>query len=137
MVSANLDLVRSVLADWERGDYGSAEWAHSEIEFVFADGPAPGTWTGLAGMADGMREFLTSWAQWHVETDEYRELDPESVLVLVHRRGRGKTSGLNVGEPRATGAALFHLHNGKAFQLIIYWDREPAFHDLGLTPEAG
>jgi hypothetical protein len=50
MASANLDLVRSILAAHERGDYGSVEWAHPEIEWVLADGLTPGCWTGLAGM---------------------------------------------------------------------------------------
>jgi len=45
--SPNVELVRSIIEAWERGDYSSAEWAHPEIEYVFADGPLDGT--GRAG----------------------------------------------------------------------------------------
>jgi hypothetical protein len=61
-----LDLVRSIYAAWERGDFRSGEWVHSEIELVIADGPTPGTWTGLAGMAESTHELLGPWEELRV-----------------------------------------------------------------------
>ena len=136
-LSANLDLVRSIYADWERGDYGSAEWADPEIECVFVDGPTPGTWTGLAGMAGAWRDFLSTWEGFRQEADEYRELDDERVLVLAHFSGRGKASGLELGQMHAKGASLFHLRAGKVTRHVAYVDGERALADLGLPPETG
>ena len=136
-MSANLDLVRSIYAAWERGDYfsGPGEWVHPEIEFVVPDGPEPGSWTGLAGLLDGARAILNAWENWRPEADEYRELDNERVLVLFHGTGRGKTSGLEVAQVAGNGANLFVVHDGKVTRLVAYWDRERALADLGLAPE--
>ena len=135
MVSANMDLVRSIRTAWERGDFGSAEWADPEIEFVIADGPAPGRWTGLAGMAEGWREFLSVWENWRGEAEGYRELDGERILVLVHGSGRGKGSGPEAGRIWTKAANLFHVRGANVVKLVMYWDRERAFADLGLAPE--
>jgi ketosteroid isomerase-like protein len=135
-VNANLDLVRSIYAAWERGDFSSAEWAHPEIECVIADGPAPGSWKGLAGMAEGMRDFVGAWENLRNEADEYREIDDGRVLVLDYRSGRGKTSGLELGQIGTKGAQLFHMRDGKVTKLVVYFDRERALAELGPAPEA-
>jgi hypothetical protein len=57
---ANLDLVRSIHAAWERGDFSSVEWADPEIEFVFVGGPEPGSWAGLPRIEEGFRDFLSA-----------------------------------------------------------------------------
>ena len=138
MASANVDLVKSIYADWERGDFSSAGWAHPEIEYVITDGPAPGSWTGRDGMAGAWRDFLRSWEEYRVKADEFRELDDERLLVLDHHRiGRGKTSGVDLKEMGPKGANLFHIHGGEVTRLVLYFDRERAFADLGLTSEAG
>jgi ketosteroid isomerase-like protein len=130
-MSENLDLVRSIYADWERGDFDSADWANPDIELVYADGPSPGSWTGLAEMANTLRDMSSAWECVRLEAEEYRELDGERVLVLYHMSGRGKASGLEVGQI-SRGAYLFHLCDGRVTKLVGCWDRERALADLGL-----
>jgi ketosteroid isomerase-like protein len=137
VASRNLDLVRSLYPAWERGDWSSAEWAHPEIEFVQADGPAPGSVTGTVALAEAWREFLDTWVGWRVEAEEYRELDDERVLVLIRIRGLGRSSGLPVDEISASGANLFHLRDGKVTRLALYWHRDRALADVGLRPDTG
>ena len=136
-MSANLDLVRSLFADWERGDFSSAEWADPEIDFVTIGAPEGEEYQehGIPGMARGMRRFLTAWEGYRTEPEEYRELDDERVLVLVHIAGVGRTSGVDIGRVHKGGANLFHLRNGKVTRFALYWDRDRALADLGLAPE--
>jgi ketosteroid isomerase-like protein len=131
--SANVDLVRAIYAGWEHGDFSSADWAHPEIEFVRADGPSPGRWTGLKGMVEGTRDWLNTWENATAEVDAFRELDSERVLVLVRYAGRGKASGLEIGELESKGAQLFHIQGGKVIRFVHYLRRERALVDLGLT----
>jgi hypothetical protein len=133
MPRENVQLLRSIYADWGRGDFSSAEWAHPEIEFVVADAIDAGSWTGLAAMAQAWRDWLDTWEQYRVEVDEYRELDDERVLVLMLHCGRGKSSGLDVGRTKRAGANVFHVSDGSVTRLVLYWDRERALADLGLS----
>ena len=136
MASANLDLVRSIIAPWGRGDYSSAEWAQPDIEFVFADGPEPGRWTGLVEIATANREWLSAWEDVRIEAEKCTELDDERVVAVTIGSGRGKASGVDVA-PMARSAFLFHIRDGKVAKLISYWDRDRALADLGLAPDTG
>lgn len=137
MRSENLELVRSIREAWERGDYSSSQWAHADLEYVVADGPSPGRWKGLTGMAQGWRDFLSAWDEFRSNAEEYLELDGERVLVLTRHSGRGKASGLELREMKAKGANLFHIREGKVIRLVMYLDRERALADLGLPSQAG
>jgi ketosteroid isomerase-like protein len=136
MSRENVHLVQSIYTAWGRGDFSSAEWAHPEIELVFADWPPYGSWRGSAGMAEAFRDFLGNWDQFRAEAEEYRELDGERVLVLNQFGGRGKTSGLEVEQMRARGASLFHVRGGKVTKLVLYAERRAAIADLGLASDA-
>jgi ketosteroid isomerase-like protein len=126
---SKLDLVKSISAAWENGEYGSVAWADSDIEFVIADGPEPGQSTGPAGLAPDLLDFQSAWDDYHSEALEYRELDDERVLVLTHAKGRGKASGLEIAQDRAN---LFHVRRGKVTRLVAYWDRGLALAEAGV-----
>ena len=132
-MSENVELVRSIYAAWERGDYSSAEWAHPEIEYVNADGPDRGTRVGLAGMAESWRRLLSVWSEFNTKAEEYVELEDGRVLVLAVFGGTARISGLDVRDGRSKGANVFEISGGKVRKLILYWNQERVFADLGLV----
>jgi ketosteroid isomerase-like protein len=130
--ATNLDLVRSIYAAWERGDFSSAGWADPEIDFVIPEGPDQGCFKGVPAMAQAWGAFLNAWDDYRVEADDFFEVDRERVLVLMKHGGRGNTSGLDVERLKTDGANLFHVRDGRITRLVIHWDRDRALADLGL-----
>lgn len=132
-MSVNMDLVRSIFANWERGDFGGTAGLHPDIAWEYVGGPEPGSGSGLAAMARPMRDWLHAWERWAIEATDYRELGGERILVLCRGVGRGKTSGLDLGQLATDGANLFELRDGKVARLVVYWHRDLAFAALGLA----
>jgi ketosteroid isomerase-like protein len=131
MDSANVNVVRSIFAAWGRGDFSSTNWADPEIEYVFADGPAPGTWKGLAAMQEASRDWVSAWEDWRAEAESYEQLDDERVFVLMSYAGRGKASGLDLGEMHAGAASLWQVRAGRVTRVVCWWDRAHALAELG------
>ena len=137
MSSLNVDLVRSIYADWERGDFSSVEWADPEIEYVQAEwGMFPRTSShGLVGMSAAARARLEVLKDVRALAEGCRELDDRRVLVLDRTIGRWKRSGIELGVSKSrpwVGAHLFHIRDGKVTKLVVYGSRDSAVADLGL-----
>jgi ketosteroid isomerase-like protein len=132
-VSSNLDLVKSIFADWERGDWSSADWADPQIEFEMIGGLAEGRWTGVSEMGKAWAAMLSAWDDLTADPDEFRELDDERVIVFLRNQGRGRGSGIEIGEISTKAANLFTIRDAKVTSLTLYWDRDRAISDLGLT----
>jgi hypothetical protein len=132
-MSRNLELVRSILAEWERADFRSVAWADPEIEYIVIGGPEPGKWDGVTEMTASVRSFMSAWQHYGIAAEDFRELDDERVLVLVRLSGRGKTSGLEIGDMHARGAEVWHMRDATVTRLVMYWHRDEALADLGLA----
>jgi hypothetical protein len=93
--------------------------------------PEPGRRKALAAVAERWRAYLRAWGNLRAEAEEYREIDGERVFVLARNRGVGKTSGLDLAQI-GESANVFRIRAGKVRKLVLYWNREPAFGDLGI-----
>ena len=88
-MSENLDFVRSIYADWERGDFSRADWADPEIEYSLVGDLDEGTVRGLAGMAQVWGRWLSAWDNVHVEPESFlgRRRIPEPELLRLQAAG--------------------------------------------------
>lgn len=133
-MGANLEVVRSIYAARGRGDFrGEVEWLHPDIEVQLIGGPDPGAVSGLTALTSAWREFLDAWENFRIDLQEIRVLDDERVLALIRRNGRGKVSGMEIGDLAGSeGADVLLIRDGKVVKLVIYWERSRALADLGL-----
>jgi ketosteroid isomerase-like protein len=53
--------------------------------------------------------------------------------VLDELRGRGTTSGVDLGKINPKGADLWHVRDGKVVKVVLYFDRADALANLGLA----
>ena len=81
-MSANVDLVRPIYADWERGDFSVVDWAPPDIEYSIVGGLESGRWWGVRAMTERSREQLREFDHFRIEVDGCREVDDERVLCF-------------------------------------------------------
>ena len=128
MSQENVEIVRSILARWERGDYSSVDWADPEIEYVAPDHPDVAR--GLGALGRRWREFLLAWDHLATVPERFVDARDDRVLVLVRFEGRGRVSGVPAAD--FFGAQLFTMRDAKVVRLAVYLDRKEALEAAGL-----
>jgi ketosteroid isomerase-like protein len=125
MSAENIEVVRKVLDEWNRGDVEAViartsddlEWLPVLVESVEGGG-----FRGHDGFREFLREWITTWETWELEAEEIREVG-EQVLVLtrVHATGRGSGIGLD-----QSFAHLFEFREGLICRAQTFFDRDEA-----------
>jgi ketosteroid isomerase-like protein len=132
MSEENVEIVRGIHAEWERGNMAAGvERFDPQIVFesflpeasqrVVANGPAE--------VEAFMREFLHQWRDYRIYGDDYRELDPSRVFVSGRQAAVGIDSGAAVEDALYS---IWTLRDGTIVELIFERDRQKALEAAGL-----
>jgi ketosteroid isomerase-like protein len=126
---ANQELLRSVYAEWGRGEFKRIDIFDPDVEFV-TGGLEPRTHRGPEGVVEGWFDFLSAWNDFRVEAREIIPgRDSDSYVVFVHLSGRGKESGVPTESETAN---VIWLREGRIRRMELHWDREAALEAAGL-----
>jgi len=126
---SDVDLLRSVFAGWERGDFsaGIALYA-DEIYFTTAEPEGQYEGNGPAGVRRWMQQFLGTWEFYSVRIDEIEDLGGGRYHSAGEQFARGKESGTETRMPAHVGT---ELKDGRITRLVFAFSREDAVTRLG------
>src|SRR5436853_4908736 len=67
-----------------------------EVQFIATHSSDVPTYSGVQGLIEGWREWLTPWASYHLETRELTDAGGGQILGLIHARARTERDGVVV-----------------------------------------
>ena len=133
MARENVEVVRSWIEAWNRGDYATAvEFVHPEIEVQVAGGfTTDGTYRGLEGLGTFLQDFWGDFEDRHTALDQFIT-SGDDVLYAAHAYGRGRLSGVEVELHHWQVATV---REGKVVRWGLFKTKREAFEAVGLREE--
>ena len=131
MSQENVEIVRSIFAAWEGGDF-TAGGSDLDPHVVFVsrpEFPAFGAYLGREKVADFMRDFLSAWEWTTFEAERLRDAG-DTVIADVVQRGKGKASG---AESQIRFFMLFTFRGSKVVRYEAVKDEHEALEAVGLS----
>jgi ketosteroid isomerase-like protein len=125
MTASNVDVVRDLLDEWNRGDV-DALLARTSEDFewhpVLVASVEGGAYRGHDGFREFLSEWTSTWNSWNLEAEEMREFG-DQVLVLTRVRAEGRGSGVELDQSLAH---LFEFRGGLICRAETFLDRGKA-----------
>jgi ketosteroid isomerase-like protein len=131
MSQENLERVRRVCAEWERGNMAAGvELFQPEIVFqsFMPDSSETVVAHGPEEVARFMREFLAQWRDYRLIAEDIRDAG-DKVFVAGRQAAHGKYSGVEVEDPMYW---VWTFHSGRASGLRFTRSRQEALEEAGL-----
>jgi ketosteroid isomerase-like protein len=136
MSEENVKTVRAIYERFSEGDFhASADVLDPHVVLVLGpefgpESPGAGTYLGAEAVAAYTREsLLAPWADFAMEAEEIVAAG-DSVLVAVHQRGVGRTSGVPAELRYYT---LWSFRGGKVIRIQSFRNRGEALEAAGLS----
>jgi ketosteroid isomerase-like protein len=125
MTASNVDVVRDLLDEWNRGDVDDL-LARTTEDFewhpVLVASVEGGAYRGHDGFREFLSEWTSTWNSWNLEAEEMREFG-DQVLVLTRVRAEGRGSGVELDQSLAH---LFEFRGGLICRAETFLDRDKA-----------
>ena len=132
MSQGSVELVRTVLGQWARGDFRSgSDLFAADFEWKQRpDAVEPGSHRG-GSIGAALRELFGVWENYRIEADEYIDAGDRTVVV-GRARGTARGSGMELDQ------SLFFLwtaRDGKLASVELFRDRADALEAVGLRDQ--
>ena len=129
MSRENVEAIRSIYERWGAGDFqAGVELFDPNIVFIMRpEFPDSGTYLGIEGVAEYMRNFLEPWSRITIEAKEIVAAG-DSVIVAVSQVGVGSGSGA------VTEFRYFHVwsfQGGRVIRFETMRERAEAMEAVG------
>jgi ketosteroid isomerase-like protein len=131
MSQENVKLVRALYEAWNRGAGPSAlDLIDPEIEVnAEVGGLFDGTYRGYAGLGELLQSFWSNFEDYRTEVEQCMPAG-DHVMVEVHHRARGKTSGAAVDMRQWQ---VWTFRDGRALRWRLMRSRQEALESAGLS----
>jgi ketosteroid isomerase-like protein len=131
MSEENVDIVRRVLAEWQKGNFAVADAFDPHVRVVWAEPifAQQAKTLGIRETTRNMQELLAAYE--HVTASAERIIDAgDTIVVVAMWRAHGRASGVELSE---RAGSVWTVSDGKVTRIVNYRDPADALEAAGLT----